>query len=123
MNLYMYLITTRGVTFWLADQHLFFVNGNSPCSGTVGVELAGKTYALSGDNESWNDSAAHYICGRMQCGQMISFSFANQTGSGWMQLRRQTLNGTSGRPYRLQPASPNTTIVAEVNCTGNTENV
>ncbi|XP_063064778.1 antigen WC1.1 [Engraulis encrasicolus] len=97
-------------------HHLFFVRGNSHCSGTVEVEQAGVVSLLSGEPESWDDAAAKHVCERMHCGGLISHSSKNQTTDRLMQL---SLNDTSGRRYTLQQASANSGMVATVNCAGN----
>ncbi|XP_041712992.1 antigen WC1.1 isoform X1 [Coregonus clupeaformis] len=57
------------------ERWVVFLMGDSACSGKVGIERAGKSYWLSGSNDTWDRQTATVVCQQMDCGNATSINF------------------------------------------------
>ncbi|TKS77042.1 Scavenger receptor cysteine-rich type 1 protein M160 CD163 antigen-like 1 [Collichthys lucidus] len=104
------------------EKHKVVFLKENTCSGTVGIEQAGKTYWLSGSKDTWNQRSADTVCQQMHCGKAVNYSFvpsADMIKDVW----RKSYNCSSNSKSLFEckntqlPSDYNETV-ASVKCSG-----
>ncbi|TMS16568.1 Scavenger receptor cysteine-rich type 1 protein M160, partial [Larimichthys crocea] len=104
------------------EEHKVVFLKENACSGTVGIEHAGKTYWLSGSTDTWNQESANTVCQQMHCGKADNYSFipsADMMKDVW----RKSYNCSSDSKSLFEckntqlPSDYNETV-ASVKCSG-----
>ncbi|XP_063739972.1 scavenger receptor cysteine-rich type 1 protein M160 [Eleginops maclovinus] len=98
-----------------------FLDGNSSCSGKVGIKTIGQTYWLSGSLKTWNREMAITVCRDMHCGEPMRWNttMPNQEEKVWNESYSCSAKDKSlFHCGKINKPNDHTAKIATVQCTG-----
>ncbi|KAJ8395092.1 hypothetical protein AAFF_G00035480 [Aldrovandia affinis] len=111
--------TKRSMKVICTGHKTLRLQGDSPCSGRVGIETTNETYWLTWPNESRRNDTATVVCRQMHCGSALSFeTVADNSGNSKLWKSIYNCSSVEKSLFDCPEMNRNGSGIASVKCSG-----